>query len=204
MKIKVSVHCTGFQRDVCGVSLDLHALPRFGFSSRDQAPQPHQLSPNSHAPVTPRALCNRMIFQPPLTSLLLEVWKSAPWQAGRPHTRRRLRRCSGQRPKLTYCMEDGERKMGDENSPNHGNNWTSIPKDCLNASHSSSSTQTVNWDYIFGYFSLFFSHLANSCWQYLLRGFPQLYLHFHVLFINLSPANKEWLPAHWHSGRTGL
>lgn len=105
-------------------------------------PQSHQLSPNSHAHVTPRAPRTRMIFLPPFITLLFEVWKSAPRQAGQPHTG--SWRCSGQRPKLTYCLEDGERKMGDENSPDRESNWKSVPKDCPNVSHSSFSTQTVN------------------------------------------------------------
>lgn len=35
------------------------------------------------------------------------------------------------------------------------------------------------------------------------RLFPAL-LTLSCSNINLSPANKEWLPAHWHSGRPGL
>lgn len=114
----------------------------------------------------------------------IAIWSleiSSVRQAQQPHTGRGPWRCSGQRPKLTYCLEDGERKTGDKNSPDHESNWKSDPKDCPNVSHSSFSTQTVISDCIFGYFSFFFFHLANSCWQYLLRGFSQLYLTFHVL-----------------------
>lgn len=206
--MKISVCCTGFWWDVCGVGLGLHALCRFVCSSRDWAPQSHQLPPN----------CSQTLM-----FMRHQELHGTEWFSSHPLS-------------LCYLKSGNELHDGQEDPTQRGDCGDALGKDlswltAWKMGRDKWEMKTVLTTRVTGHqsqrivlmyhtappqnrllievvflvtFPYFFSHLANSCWQYLLRGFSQLYLCFHVLVINLSPANKEWLPAHWHSGRPGL